>query len=119
MAARKTHTCNLDELTEDSLLTGEICGEFLEAGDGTRVDVGDEHTGDRQGELPRLIDGLKTTTGLPLQGDREAGEVVGEGINLMQWGVGVGALGGDVSSRIAWLRTSTFDFEFIYTESKT
>lgn len=89
---------------EASLVTGKFWGEFLDAGDATSVDVGEEHAGERQGEFPRLIEGLSTTTGLLLGGERH-GEATGEGTNLMQCNalfvVGEGSLGGDVSSRIA------------------
>lgn len=69
--------------------------------------MGDVHSGDLQGELPRLMEGLKTRTGLP-----ETGDEAGDGVSFIQGDmlvVGVGSRGGEVSSRIAWLLTNTFD----------
>lgn len=96
-------------------------GEFLDAGEGTIVDDGDEHVVDRQGELPRLTEGLRTTTGLLLDGERHGEAAVEETSFILGdilLGVGVGILGGDVSSRIAWLRTSTFGFVLIWNKKK-
>lgn len=84
-------------------------GEHLELGEGTRVVVGERHWGDLQGEFN---DGLRTTTGLTV-----SGETSGEGMSLMHGECstfGLGSRGGDVSSRMAWLLTSTFNFELCW-----
>lgn len=120
--------------TQNMIITQTCCDELLDGtrvtvdiGEGTHVsvDVGDEHVDAWQGELSLLTGGLNTTTGLPLRpplslfcGERHGDVVAGDGINVLHWGtgeesVGVGALGGEVSSRIAWLRTSSFGFVVI------
>lgn len=53
-----------------SVACGEtLCGEDLDIGEGTNVEVGEIYNGERHGELPLLIDGLKTTTGLVIVGE--------------------------------------------------
>lgn len=76
-----------------------LCGEDRDIGEGTNVDVGERH-----GELPLLIEGLKTTTGFVKGGGGEwLGDELGEAINLMHGDITDegGSRGGDASSRIA------------------